>query len=255
VINYVEVDNDFIWNIEEYDCKEQFITVLLRTLSMNPMGSARVGVNSLLQMLSLSEDKKNKASLKETLAEMEKKGMIIVFEDFTMLNQIQTEDMKYANDYFIVVSEVSDAKTVYAENAEEGQRKDNFTKIPFDVMMKFIAMNERNKSIAFAVYFNIVHWIWEGVSNGKVSNPTILTIAKATGLDKKTITKYVKVLRENELIYFETKREGTQEKNYYCKWEDREYFDDHVEVLKQYYVEREAERLAKKLKKENKKAS
>ena len=158
MINYVEVDNDFIWNIEEYDCKEQFITVLLRTLSINPMGSARVGVNSLLQMLSLSDDKKNKASLKESLVTMEKKGMIFIFKDFIKMNHIQAEDMKYANDYFIEVSDVSDAKTIFGDNGE-GKAKNNFTKIPFDVMMKFIAMNERNKSIAFAVYFNIVHWI------------------------------------------------------------------------------------------------
>ena len=218
MINYVEVDNNFIWNIEDYNCKEQFITVLLRTLSMNPMGSARIGINSLLQMLSLSEDKKNKASLKETLVAMEKKGMIIIFEDFIKMNQIQAEDMKYANDYFIEVSDISDAKAISGENAE-GKVKNNFTKVSFDVMMKLIAMKERNKSIAFVVYFNIVHWIWEGVSNWSVSNPTIEKLAEATGLDKKTITKYVKVLMENELIYFETIREEyDKEKNYYCKW-------------------------------------
>lgn len=238
MINYVEVDNNFIWNIEDYNCKEQFITVLLRTLSMNPMGSARIGINSLLQMLSLSEDKKNKASLKETLVAMEKKGMIIIFEDFIKMNQIQAEDMKYANDYFIEVSDISDAKTISGENAE-GKVKNNFTKVSFDVMMKLIAMKERNKSIAFVVYFNIVHWIWEGVSNWSVSNPTIEKLAEATGLDKKTITKYVKVLMENELIYFETIREEyDKEKNYYCKWEYRESFKEDVKALQNYYKEK-----------------
>ncbi|EMN7731564.1 hypothetical protein WB980_004976 [Bacillus cereus] len=238
MINYVEVDNNFIWNIEDYNCKEQFITVLLRTLSMNPMGSARIGVNSLLQMLSLSEDKKNKASLKETLVAMEKKGMIIIFEDFIKMNQIQAEDMKYANDYFIEVSNISDAKTIFGENAE-GKAKNNFTKISFDVMIKLIAMKERNKSIAFAVYFNIVHWIWEGVSNWSVSNPTIEKLAEATGLDKKTITKYVKVLMENKLTYFETIREEyDKEKNYYCKWEYRESFKEDVKALQNYYKEK-----------------
>lgn len=254
MINYIEVDNDFIWNIKEYNHKKQFLTVLLRSLSINPTNSARVGINSLLKMLSLSEDKKNKASLKETLVEMEKQGVIFIFEDFMKMNKIQAENMKYANDYFIKVSRVSDAKTIFNETTDE-KKKNNFTKIEFDVMMKFIKMEERNKAIAFSVYYNLVHWIWEGVSNWKVSNPTILTIAKATGLDKKTVTKYVKVLMENELIFYKTIREGTQEKNYYCKWEDREYFDDQVEALKQYYIEREAERVVKKQNKETKKAA
>ncbi|MDN3362210.1 hypothetical protein LZP85_06895 [Priestia flexa] len=238
MIKYVEVNNDFIWNIEEYCYKEQFITVLLRTLSINPMGSARIGVNSLLQMLSLSDDKKNKASLKETLVEMEKKGMIFIFKDFSKINQIQAGDMKYANDYFIEVSHVSHAKTIFGKN-DEGKAKNNFTKISFDVMMKLVAMNERNKSIAFSVYFNIVHWIWEGVSNWRVSNPTIKKLVEATGLDKKTITKYVKVLMEYELIYFETIREEyDKEKNYYCKWEDKDSFKEHVKALQNYYKEK-----------------
>lgn len=240
---FIEVDNKFMLENEKYDHKEKFITLLLRGLSANPMGMAKMSVNGLLEMLSLSDDKKNKASLKETLAGMVEKEMIQIHQDFMKMNQVTAEDMKPANDYYFEVSNVSDAKTILGEDGE-GRVKSDYTKITFEELFKFMKMKERNKHIALAIYHNIIRYIWEGISNpNKACNPTIANIVKETGLDKKTVTKYIKVLMDNELLYFETIREGyDKEKNYYVKWQDKASFKDHVEELRSYYDSRAKEK-------------
>lgn len=230
---YLEVDKEFMSNVEKYDTKEQFIMVALRSFANNPTGSAMVSLKDLLSILSLGSDNKNKTSLKETLTSMEDKGMIEIYEDMMKKSKIDAVDMKPADTYFFSLSTVSDARCVFKDNES---MKTSFKKLSYEELFKFINMDDRGKHIAFSIYFNITKRIFEGDTQHKVSNPSIKTLVEETGLDKKTITKYIKLLKEYELIDYRTVREAEDKtKNYYCMWEHKEMIEEHIQSLKGIY--------------------
>lgn len=212
--NHIQVANEFMDN-ENYNNKEKFLVLLFRTLENDMTNAAPVCINHLLEMLSLTNDKKNKASLKETLMSMEEKGMMRVYKDLMCRSQVKSKDIKPANMYYI--------KSYVSDIPEEVEVGHSFTQISYEEMLKFMAMKERNKHMVFAVCFNIIRRIFKGTSNSIYAYPNITTIAEETTLDKKTVSKYIKVLKENELVEYVTVRiKYDKEKNYYCRWADRE---------------------------------
>ncbi|MEH7210074.1 hypothetical protein V7094_28365, partial [Priestia megaterium] len=70
--------------------------------------------------------------------------------------------------------------------------------------------------------FNIIQRIFEGESNLDYSYPNIDTIEAQTGINRKTVMKYIRVLKEHEILYYEKVRKGEhKDKNYYTRWKDR----------------------------------
>ncbi|MED4045145.1 hypothetical protein P4640_19265 [Priestia aryabhattai] len=215
---HIQVDNNFMDN-KDYDNKEKFLALVFRTLENDMTNATPIGINHLLQILSLSDDKKNKASLKGTLVSMEEKGMMTVYEDFMCVSQIKPEDMKPAKMYYL--------KTHVSDKQEKVDGM--FTKFSREELMKFMVMKERNKHIAFAICFNIVKRLFESESSLKYAYPNITTIADEIGVDKKTVTKYIKVLKENEIIDYVTIREDRdKDKNYYVRWANRAVLKDFI---------------------------
>ncbi|PFK77406.1 hypothetical protein COJ21_09805 [Priestia megaterium] len=216
--DHIQVDNEFMRN-KDYENKEKFLALVFRILENDMTNATPICINHLLQILSLSDDKKNKASLKETLISMKEKGMITAYEDFMCMSQIKPEDMKPANMYYL--------KTHVSDKREEVIG--NFTKFSREELINLMMIKERNKHIAFAIFFNIVSRLFESESSLKYAYPNITTIADEIGVDKKTVTKYIKVLKENEIMDYVTVREEyDKDKNYYVRWANRAVLKDFI---------------------------
>jgi transcription initiation factor IIE alpha subunit len=65
--------------------------------------------------------------------------------------------------------------------------------------------------------------MFANASSNKYTLPNIEDIEQETGINRKTITKYIKLLMDNELVYYETMRKATDKtKNVYGRWENRD---------------------------------
>lgn len=211
--NFIMIDNEFMAELEVYSNREQFVYMLLKGLANNVNGATVIHIESIASVLGLSSHSKNRSAIQNILLSLEEKKLLLLYEDLLMTKPIAVKDMKLTNMYYAKLADV-----------KGGQ---GFTKIYYTELYKFISMNEKSKDLMFAIYFNIIQRIYDSESSKDYAYPSIDTIENETGINRKTIMKYIKVLRDHEIMYFETVREAEdRDKNYYSRWDDRERLMD-----------------------------
>lgn len=116
--------------------------------------------------------------------------------------------------------------TYYASIADiEGDK--GFTKIYYSDLLKFIELDEKSKDLMFSVYFNIIKRIYDSDSSPDYSWVTIDTIEEEVGINRKTVMSKIAIMKEHELLYYETVSESAdKDKNYYSRWNDRHMLID-----------------------------
>lgn len=205
---FVMIDNEFMADSELYSNREQFIYVLLKALENNVNGATVVHIESIARILGLSSHSKNRTAIQNVLLSLEEKNLLLLYTDLLLTNQIAVKDMKLTGVYYAKLVEV-----------KGGQ---GFTKIYYTDIDKFMYMDEKYKDLMFVVYFNIIQRIFDSESSLNYSYPNIDTIEAETGINRKTVMKYIKVLKEHEILYYEKVRKGEhKDKNYYTRWKDR----------------------------------
>jgi len=205
---FIMIDNEFMAGTDMYSNREQFVYVLLKALENNVNGATVIHIESIASVLGLSSHSKNRTAIQNILLSLEEKNLLLLYTDLTMTKQIDVKDMKLTGVYYAKLVEV-----------KGGQ---GFTKIYYTDMDKFINMDEKYKDLMFVIYFNIIQRIFEGESNLDYSYPNIDTIEAQTGINRKTVMKYIRVLKEHEILYYEKVRKGEhKDKNYYTRWKDR----------------------------------
>lgn len=204
---YFAVENDFMLDVESHSHREKFAIVVLKGMASSLLKSTAISVELIQEIFGLTSHTKNKTMIREMLTGMMEKSLIEVFSDIKMMDRVDV--IKNNNIYYVRV--------------DWTLPQSNFTKIYYDDLSKLVHMEEKRKDLLFAVYFNIIHRIFDSETSPDYSWVTIDTIAKETGTNEKTVMKYIALLKEHELIYYETINEGSKkDKNYYCRWSDRE---------------------------------
>jgi DNA-binding transcriptional regulator YhcF (GntR family) len=221
--DFIIVRNKFMDDIDSYSYREQFIYCMLLGLSNDLTKSTIISIDMLTSLLGLSMHTKNRTAVKDTLCSMEEKGLISLYEDILNTKPINAIDMKVTNPYSVVVNEV-----------QVNDLEKRFTMIHMRDMLKFMKMEEKYKELSFAIYFNIIKRIYTNEYSVKYSYPCIKTIEEDTGINQKTIIKHIKILKDNEILYYETVRIGKyRDKNYYSRWEDMEHVIEAVKMAEQ----------------------
>lgn len=207
---FIKINNDFMADVDIYSSKEQFYYFIIKGLANNLNKSSPINIDALAKILGVSTHSKNRNAIKDVLNSMEQKKLLLLYEDIQLTNLISVPEMKVSGVYY--------AKLLKAGTGEKG-----FTKIYYSELMKFINVKDKSKDLLFSIYFNIIHRIYESESSVDYSYVTIERIEKETGINRKTIMSKIAVMMENEILYYEKVSEGSdKDKNYYCRWEDRE---------------------------------
>lgn len=208
---YIMINKEFIADNSLYEHKEHFVYTLLCAVRNDLTNTTIISIDMIAEILGLSLHTKNRAVVKDVLSSMEEKGLITLYKDMLSTQTMLASDMKVSSSYSVFVHE---------PKSEE----DYFSIVEFEYLNKFIAMKEKNKELSFAIFMNLISRLYNNESSRKYTFPNIDTIEKETGIDKKTITKHINRMKENEIIYYETARISySKEKNIYSKWHNRKY--------------------------------
>lgn len=203
------IDNGFMANVETYNSREQFIFFILKGLANNMNNASMVDTETIADIMGLSSHSKNRLAMQNTLVSLEEKKLLLLYKDLMLTQPISAKDMKTTKLYYGKLVDV---------RGEHG-----FTKISYKVLHKFVGLKEKYKDLMFSIYFNIIQRIYDTDKSLDYSYATIETVEVETGINRKTIMKYLSIMKENKIIYYETISENSKkDKNYYSRWEDRQ---------------------------------
>ena len=206
---FIMVNKSFMDDIEEYTHREKFIYTIINALRNDLTMTSVISVDILANLLGLSLHTKNRTAIKDLLISMEEKGLIKLYEDITGVKPIEAKDIKVNGIYAIITCDLDvNDKT--------------FSIVELEYLHKFINMEEKSKELYFSIYMFIIKHLFNGDSNIKYAYPTIESISDATGINRKTVMKYIDVMRDQSILYYETVKIGTdKDKNLYGKWHNK----------------------------------
>lgn len=212
--NFIMIYNDFMADIDTYSHREQFIYFLLKGIANNVNESSVIDIEQIASVMGLSSHSKNRKAIQEILISMESKKLLLLYEDMMLTKQVS-------------VSEIKLTKTYYAKLEDVRSNNRGFTKIYYSDVFKFLSVEEKSKDLMFAIYFNIVHRIYDSETSSDYSWVTVDRIEEETGINRKTIMSKIAIMMEKELLYHVKVSEGAEkDKNYYCRWSDRHMLDE-----------------------------
>jgi hypothetical protein len=205
---FIVIYNDFILN-SDYDNRDHFVYVLIKGFIHQRYGNVAIAsVDSILSILGFTSNSRNKQGIKESIEKLVADNVIKIYSDIACKGE--EREVKYSNTYFFKVIDAP---------YKEGY----FTKVYYDDFFKFIKMDEKNKMKIFAVYHNIIYRMYDMDSSDKYTLPNLDDIEEETGINRKTVSKYIDILMDNELIYYSTMRKALDKtKHVYGRWEHRD---------------------------------
>lgn len=219
VKDFIMVNKEFMSDNETYTHREKFIYTILQGIRNDLTGTSVISIDLLAGMLGLSSHTKNRTAIKESLASMEEKNLISLYSDVMGQNVVKVNEMKVTGIYAV---RLYDAET----------KHQYFTMLELMYLRQFIKLDEKNKELPFSIYMNIVSRLYNSESSRKFAFPNIETIAEETALHKKTVMKYLEMLKSNNILYYETVHLGKdKDKNLYSKWHHSLFVTDAVKRI------------------------
>lgn len=213
--------NKLFWD-DKYTDYELFIYTLIEGLSRNPFSLTQTGVNQLISLSGMYANTALKTKVKETLEKLRDNEIIIIYNDYLLREKVQ--EIKPSNAYFI------------KNNLKEEVYNIDFTKVFYSDFNKITKLQDTSKVKIYRVYYAIVSHIFDGESNSKVAFPNIETISANTGIDRKSVIKYIKVLVDNKILLCAKIRvEAKKDKNYYARLIHQEEFVATINEMRNKY--------------------
>ncbi|KDN91279.1 hypothetical protein MF621_003999 (plasmid) [Bacillus velezensis] len=212
---YINMCNDLLRN-NEISHQDKFVYMMIKSMCFSNEksynGIAVISTEIILSLIGFNLNSKNKNSIKESMENLKSLGFICLYEDF--LCSSQADNIKLSTTYFV--------KDLY-------KKPKTFTRIYQEEVYKLITMLDKNKTKMFIVFMEIVSHIFINESSQKYCYPDIEAIEKQTGINRKTIMKYISKMYEEQILYSETfKRKNGKDKNVYSRWGDRGFVRDYM---------------------------
>ncbi|MGP3610894.1 hypothetical protein [Anoxybacillus sp. PDR2] len=170
-------------------------------------GTTVLYMPQLLEMLGVSNRTENRNKMKKALSNLSIALRLNFYSDFRMQNNVAVEEMKSSQHYYVKVPEV----------------KDWFIKVYVKDLNKLLFIDiKESKAKLLLQYLYILGMINAKANERRICYPNIEEIAEAIGFNPKTVMKYNEILKEHELIYFETVSLNEISKNIYSRWSEKE---------------------------------
>lgn len=165
----------------------------------------------------------------DTLKYFEEKEIFFFSDYYNCKNQISIE--QYSNDNKLNI--------IYAELMDE--ITGDFTIIyddEVDSILELCQNNNINKYNMVHLYLYILSFIKENKQDEdyKLAYPSINNISEALGFSEYTIFKYIKILKEQNILYYDSigykivNGEYKMTNTYYCRMEDKDILDKFIDI-------------------------
>ncbi len=200
--------------LHEYDYEDRSLDIchlaIIKSLANNFTNTAITSINDLMTIIGINfKNKEASQKARESILRLQAMKYINVYVDRPKTKTIT--DLKHAQTYFIQPTEVNE---------------DTFVKVFETDIEKIVTMQSKHKSKLIMIYMAIVSHLFyyhEATMEHKSVWVTIETIAKITGLDRRTVMKYIKLLHEAEVMFCITTRvHAKKNKNFYGRYKHKE---------------------------------
>lgn len=200
--------------LHEYDYEGRELDIcylsIIKSLANNLTKTAMTSVNDLMTLIGINpKNKEANQKARESVIRLQVMNLITVFADRTNTKTIN--DLKSSKTYFIKPTEMSE---------------ETFVKVFETDIEKIITMQSKHKQKLFMIYMAIVSHLFyyhDATKEHKSVWVTIETIAKITGLDRRTVMKYIKQLHEARVLFCITiKVHAKKNKNFYGRYKHKE---------------------------------
>lgn len=207
--SYIIVYKDFM-DDDSYDFRDKYINTLIKGLSLQSFNGVTVAsVDNILTILGFVSNSKNKLAIKESIEKLVAGGELLMYSDFGCSDIVK--EVSYSNTYFF---------------KPKIHRGSYYSKIYHDDFTKLLSIDDKNKMKMFPVYYSIISKLYDTESSDRYTLINVEDIGRETGINRKTVSKYTKLLMDSELIYYNTNKIAKDKvKNAYSRWEDRAVVD------------------------------
>lgn len=207
--SYIIVYKDFM-DDDSYDFRDKYINTLIKGLSLQSFNGVTVAsVDNILTILGFVSNSKNKLAIKESIEKLVAGGELLMYSDFGCSNIVK--EVSYSNTYFF---------------KPKIRRGSYYSKIYHDDFTKLLNIDDKNKMKMFPVYYSIISKLYDAESSDGYTLINVEDIGRETGINRKTVSKYTKLLMDSKLIYYNTNKIAKDKvKNAYSRWENRAVVD------------------------------
>lgn len=202
---------DSLINDESLTPTDKFIYVLLSG-NMSFRNRLTISIDNILELMGNTLHSKNRKLVKESIFKLYKNGSIKVYKTIMARDEFdfENEKMKNEKDYTYVLTDKYEKSGV------------SFAKLYESEMMKFENMKEDRKAYIFMAWFHIAKLIFNGATAIKYSRPGIKTLSEELDCHENTVSKYIKKLEENEILFiYTTYRNKNELKNFYSRMHNK----------------------------------
>jgi hypothetical protein len=204
-----------LFTCTKYSDYELFVYTVIESLSRNPFCAAHTGINQIIDTVGMCNNSKLRIKIRKTLESLRKYGLIEIYEDNLLTKVVQ--ELKPAKSYFI--------------RTNEKEKDQGFTKVFYSDFYNILKMTDPFKVKIYRVYAEIMSYIFYNLSSDRVAYPNIETIHENTGIDRKSIIKYIKVLMKNKILFcLKVRTEYKKDKNFYARWIHRSAVKNKIEM-------------------------
>lgn len=190
--NFNAIGLSFILDVQNgaYSKMDVLVMSILNFTSNSNFGFKSVITNTdlILSVANITKQTKNRNIVIESLMNLSKGGLIQICEDLNFTSE---------------VTEIKSSDCLFIKLKEFNTYSENFVKVYHDDFKKIFSLGEKNPSKIYFLYVTILSGVYE--KKGTHYNmATIYELSSLCDLDKKTVTRYIQILHDNELIYRHT---------------------------------------------------
>lgn len=190
-IRFIQISKSFLYDVSRgsYDVQDLLVLSTIKMLasgnaSPNSAETCVTNVDIILSMTKMCSNSRNKKSISESIARLIEGGLVGLYEDFSFSKR--TDDIK---------------GILHLQVEEKIPSGEYFVKIHTEEYFNIVNSKERNISKLFHVFTVICDTIYESEGANRYTYIKNDEIVKATGVDKKTVTKYIQELESVKVIY------------------------------------------------------
>ncbi|WP_350300243.1 helix-turn-helix domain-containing protein [Peribacillus frigoritolerans] len=183
---------------------------IIKSLANNFTKTAITSINDLMTVMGINpKNKEASQKARESIIRLQAMYYITVYADRPKTKTVT--DLKPAQTYFIKPTK---------------ENEDYFVKVFETDIEIIVTMQSKHKSKLFIIYMAIVSHLYyyhDASMEHKSVWATIETLAEITGLDRRTVMKYIKLLHEAEVLFcITTKVHAKKNKNFYGRYKHKE---------------------------------